>query len=140
MIKSYKMSEFIRYVIVGGSAFIVDIFIIYIFKNFVFSHLCITGIYISTALGFIAGLIYNYILSLTFVFDEAKNNNRGKSIRSFIIFTLIGFIGLLITELGMYMGVQVFLINYLIVKIFVSGIVLIWNYSARKILIFRQVK
>ena len=136
--KKYKLlQEFSRYVLVGGTAFVVDMTILYLFKNYVFYDFTEIGVYISTALGFIGGLIYNYILSLTFVFENAKAQNKGKSIGAFIVFLLIGIVGLLLTELGMYIGIQLFNINYLVVKTLVAGIVLIWNYGIRKILIFK---
>lgn len=137
MNKTYIL-EFMRYVIVGGSAFIIDLFLLYIFKSYILDDLGTTGIYISTAIGFIGGLIYNYALSIVFVFENAKKNNKGKSLGSFIIFSIIGIIGLGMTEFGMYVGLEIIEINYLIVKIFVTGIVLFWNYVARKILIFKE--
>ena len=131
------IKEFIRYLLVGGTAFIVDFTLLYLFKTYVFYNMAVTGVYISTALGFVGGLIYNYVLSLLYVFESAKENHKGKDIRSFIIFTIIGVVGLILTELGMYVGVELFAINYLIVKVFVAGVVLIWNYGIRKILIFK---
>lgn len=130
------IKEFERYLIVGGSAFIVDFVVLYIFQTYVFYNLDIVGIYLSTALGFIGGLIYNYVLSLIYVFESAKELNKGKNVKSFIVFTIVGIIGLMITELGMYIGVGILAINYLFVKVCVSGIVLLWNYGTRKILIF----
>ena len=136
--KKYKLlQEFSRYVLVGGTAFAVDITILYLFKNYVFYNLSEIGVYISTALGFISGLIYNYILSLTFVFENAMAQNKGKTIDAFIAFLLIGMAGLLLTEIGMYIGIQIFVINYLVVKTLVAAVVLIWNYGMRKILIFK---
>jgi putative flippase GtrA len=138
MKKINLLKEFIRYLFVGGTAFFIDFFILYILKTYVFYGLNLFGIYISTALGFIGGLIYNYIMSLLYVFESAKDENSGKSIKSFIIFALIGVVGLILTEIGMYVGVGVMTINYMIVKVIVAGVVLIWNYGARKILIFKM--
>ena len=135
--KKYKLlEEFGRYLLVGGTAFAVDIAILLIFKNYVFYNFVI-GVYISTALGFIGGLMYNYILSLTFVFENAKAQNKGKTIGAFIAFLLIGLAGLLLTEAGMYIGIEIFAINYLVVRVLVAAVVLIWNYGIRKILIFK---
>ncbi len=131
------IKEFGRYIIVGGSAFLVDILLLYIFKTYVFDTMGHTGLYISTALGFTGGLVFNYILSIIFVFENAKKYNNGKSINGFTLFTIIGLIGLSLTELGMYSGVELLDANYLIVKAFVAGIVLLWNYGARKVLIFK---
>lgn len=131
------MKEFSRYILVGGSAFIVDIALLYIFRTYVFNGLGLKGIYISTALGFTGGLVYNYFLSLIFVFDGAKQNDKGKSFGAFIVFAVIGIAGLLLTEFGMFLGVEIYQINFLITKICVAGLVLIWNYGVRKILIFK---
>lgn len=136
--KKYKLfQEFSRYIIVGGTAFIVDMVLLFIFNNYVFYNFGEIGIYISIALGFSGGLIYNYFLSLFFVFESAKDQNKGKTLSAFIIFFLIGIVGLALTEIGMYIGIEVFNINYLIAKILVATCVLIWNYDARKVLIFR---
>lgn len=133
----YKIiQEFGRYLIVGGTAFFVDMSILFIFNTYVF-HPFSYGVYISAALGFIGGLVYNYIFSLVFVFKSAKEQNKGKNIGAFITFFLIGVIGLLLTELGMYAGIELLEINYLIVKVLVAGCVLIWNYGLKRILIFK---
>ena len=148
--------EFLRYVVVGGIAFIVDFGSLYVFKEFVFKNLDY-GIYISTAIGFILGLIVNYILSLQFVFTQAKDQGKGRDTKSFAIFAIIGIIGLGLTELGMYLGCDLLKsqldssltyisdyvgydlvkYGYLLVKCFVTAVVLLWNYAGRKIIIFR---
>ncbi len=134
------VKEFARYLVVGGSAFLVDYGVLYLTKTYLFQSLGDTGVYLATALGFLAGLIYNYILSLIWVFQSAKTQNKGKTIGAFVIFAVIGVIGLLLTEGGMYIGYQLLGINYLIVKLFVAAVVLLWNYGARKVILFRDRK
>ena len=129
--------EFIRYAFVGGIAFLLDILTLYFFKTKVFFELEDMGIYISTALGFLAGLVFNYIFSLAFVFKSTKEKKKGRDIFSFFLFLVIGVIGLFLTEAGMYVGVEFLYINYLLTKVIVAILVLIWNYVARKVLIFR---
>jgi putative flippase GtrA len=132
------LAEFFRYVLVGGSAFVVDIGILYAAKTYIFYGLGAAGILIAAACGFIAGLIFNYIFSITFVFKETNDNVRKHKVRSFIIFTIIGVAGLGLTEFLMYAGISVFGQRlYLAVKVVTAGIVLIWNYGARKLLIFK---
>ena len=133
--------EFLRYVLVGGMAFLVDFGVLYLSKTMFFSRMGHTGILLSAALGFTAGLIFNYIFSLFFVFRQIDENVKRRKIRSFVLFAVIGIIGLLITELCMYAGIYMFGQKwYLIVKIFTAGIVLLWNYAGRKILIFKGAK
>ena len=134
------VKEFARYLVVGGTAFLVDYGVLFLSKTFLFQSLGDTGVYLATALGFLAGLIYNYILSLIWVFQSAKAQNKGKTVGAFVVFAVIGAIGLLLTEGGMYVGYQLLHINYLIVKLFVAAVVLLWNYGARKMILFRDDK
>ena len=148
--------EFLRYVVVGGIAFLVDFGSLYLSQEFIFHNNPI-GIYPSTAIGFILGLIVNYTLSLKFVFTQKKDQGKGRDTKSFAIFAIIGIIGLGLTELGMYIGCDLlktqldnsltYISNsigynlvqhgYLLVKCFVTAVVLLWNYAGRKIIIFR---
>ena len=136
LIRKPIVTEFARYLLVGGTAFIVDFGTLVLFKQFILPDWNGLGLYIATALGFIAGLVYNYILSLVFVFTRAKG--KGRSVGAFIVFAVIGLIGLALTELGMYIGVDLLKLYYMLVKVFVTAVVLIWNYAARKILIFKE--
>ena len=147
--------EFARYLVVGGAAFLVDWGTLYLTYQYVFIGLegrqwmiaTTTGsivlgdwcLILATATAFIAGLVFNYILSLIWVFKSAKESNKGKTVGAFVIFAIIGIIGLLLTEVGMEFGTRwVGKEYFMVVKIFVAGVVLIWNYVARKILIFKD--
>lgn len=131
------LNEFIKYIFVGGTAFCLDTLTLYLCKTKIFLELGHIGLYISTALGFLAGLIFNYIFSLIFVFKSAIEENKGRNALSFFLFLIIGIVGLLLTEAGMCAGVNFLNMNYLFTKVIVAIIVLIWNYAARKILIFK---
>jgi putative flippase GtrA len=96
------------------------------------------GVLCATALGFLAGLIYNYILSTVFVFKKIDENAKKHRARSFIMFAAIGIIGLGLTELCMYAGIRLFGRQYyLVIKTLTAALVLMWNYIARKMLIFK---
>lgn len=132
------INEFIRYLFVGGSAFILDTGVFILTQRFVFYNDGEIGILIAAALGFMVGLIYNYILSIYFVFKKACDRVKGKQGRSFFFFAIIGIVGLGLTEVGMHLGIKLFdLQYYLFIKIFVSAVVLLWNYTARKVFIFK---
>lgn len=132
------IKEFARYLVVGGTAFLVDFGVLYLSKTYLFHSLGDLGVYLATALGFLVGLTYNYILSLIWVFQSAKDQKKGRTVGAFLIFAIIGAIGLLLTEGGMFLGYQLLHINYMIVKLVVAAFVLLWNYGARKILIFKD--
>ncbi|SHH90907.1 Putative flippase GtrA (transmembrane translocase of bactoprenol-linked glucose) [Sporobacter termitidis DSM 10068] len=129
--------EFIRYCVVGGAAFLVDAGILALFNQVILPELGGYRLYIATAIGFLAGLVFNYIFSLLFVFSAAKNGRVGRSVGAFAIFAVVGGIGLGLTELGMYIGVSRLGLHYMLVKVVVTAVVLMWNYLGRKILIFK---
>lgn len=128
--------EFLRYVVVGGIAFLADFGTLVGFQELVFHRLSF-GVYVSTVCGFIVGLSVNYFLSLIFVFTQAKDRGKGRSFWAFVVFGVIGLVGLGLTELGMWFGIECLDWNYMIVKILVTGAVLMWNYLGRKLIIFR---
>lgn len=140
LLKPSVIKEFMRYAVVGGISFLADFGTLTLFEELIFRQQTDRQIFISTAAGFIVGLVINYILSLIFVFRAKDNKNSGKSVGDFIIFTLVGVIGLAITEGLMHLGVNVLGFHYMITKIVTAGIVLIWNYLGRKILIFNRSK
>lgn len=94
----------------------------------------------SVAAGFIVGLAVNFILSNIFVFKEKEQREKGKTLGAFLIYTLVGVIGFGLTELLTILGTLVIGeggVWYLVLTCFVKGVVLIWNYVGRKILVYR---
>ncbi len=130
--------EFFRYALVGGIAFLVDSGTLSVFQEFILTGGTRSELFISAAAGFIAGLAVNYALSLIFVFKSSENKNSGKSVRAFMTFAIVGIIGLGLTELGMYAGVYLLKLHYLITKVAVAALVLVWNYAGRKIFVFNK--
>lgn len=129
--------EFLRYVVVGGLAFVVDLGALVLAQELLFGNFAL-GVYWATALGFVVGLTVNYALSLRFVFTQEKDRGKGRTVSAFLVFGLIGLLGLWWTELGMWIGVSVLGGHYVPVKIVVTGVVLLLNYLGRKILIFNR--
>jgi putative flippase GtrA len=130
------LREFFRYLIVGGAAFLVDFGVLNL-SCALLPPLFGYRLYIATALGFIAGLVFNYALSPIFVFKAAKKTGAGRSVKAFTVFAVIGIVGLGLTELGMYAGTALLRLDFRLVKIVVTAFVLLWNYAGRKILIFK---
>lgn len=135
------IEEFFKYAVVGGFAFLVDTGVLVFFKECVFhNYRNDVAIMISTALGFIAGLIFNFIVSHMFVFKSEEQRKRGRNLFGFIMYGIVGIIGLVITEAGMLLGIR--LVGdagfyYIIVKCIVAFVVLLWNYAARKKFVYK---
>lgn len=121
--------QFLRYVFVGGAAFIVDFFSLFLLTDYF-------GIYyiISAALAFILGLVTNYLLSIKWVFNQRNIDN--KTIE-FSLFAFIGIIGLGLNEIFIWFFTSKLSIYYMISKIITAIIILFWNFFARKLTLFQ---
>ncbi len=126
--------EFFKYILVGGSAFVIDFVTMWICNEFIFRG---SYLHLSVFIGYTVGLVYNFLLSCKYVYKDGFKKIEGKEAVSFIIFTIIGLIGLALTEGFMHLFAIIIGINYLISKIITGGLVMFWNYLARKIVIFK---
>ena len=117
-----------RYVFVVGTAFVVDFFFLYFFCD-------ICGIYylISGVLSFIISVLVNYIMSTKWVFNQDNIDNK---ILEFNLFLLISAIGLVFTEILLWLFTDVFGLYYLISKIIAAIIVMFWNFIARRVMFY----
>ena len=145
------VKEIVRFLIVGGFATLCDYITYFLFKKiFLVSLDPSASTYISTTLGFLVGLLVNWVLQ-KFVYRYITAN-QAKSPRVFLKFVLLSVIGLLITQLGMMLG-SAYWFNKLYVTIIVkfdfwelftkcalTGLVLILNYVGRKLYVFREPK
>ena len=143
--------EILRFVIVGGIATVVDFFVmgvvLYIFDPSLYPHFynvfiggeepALVAKLVGTGVGFIFGLIANYVLSVIFVFNE---KGKSKTVGGFILFAVFSAIGLLIHEFGMYLISDLLSVNEWITKIILTFVVLVYNYISRKIFIFKKEK
>ena len=94
---------------------------------------------ISNATGFTVSVIVNYILSITVVFDARK---EGSKLKQFVVFVILSLIGLGINQLIMKYGTawldQYMERSYMLVKIFATGVVMVYNFITRKIFIEKK--
>jgi putative flippase GtrA len=140
--KKDTLFEFLRYAVVGGVAALVDMGV-----NYAVLYLLLGAtkddklqVAIAVTAGFIIGLIVNFALSNLFVFRTEKQQKEGKTVKAFIIYALVGIIGYFLT-VGLTLIGTLFIGDagcwYLLLTCAVKGIVLIWNYVGRKILVYR---
>ena len=146
--------EIFRFLLVGGTATVFDYAITYLFFHFILPE-SLVGFFLATTFsvifGFTCGLLINWFLSVYFVFRAVKNKAESSSKKAFLIFTLIGVIGLGITWLGMLLvdvlpafqifGAENFLgepWKWWMMKVVMTCIVLVWNYVGRKLLVFKS--
>lgn len=122
--------QIIKFGGVGALCFVIDYGILFVLTEFV-------GLYylLSSAISFSISVIVNYILSILFVFDTNTENN---GIRNFVLFVIFSIIGLLLTTGIMKLGVDILSWNYMFVKIFATGIVMVYNFITRKIFLEKR--
>lgn len=124
--------QLFRYAIVGGLAFVVDFGTLWILTEFAGLHY-----QVSAAMGFIFGLLVNYFISVKWVFTaNAAERAASASLRSveFICYAIIGVIGLGLNSLILWLCTDVIGIHYLASKLISTGLVFIWNFLARRML------
>lgn len=116
--------QIFKFGIVGGIAFLIDYVVLFCCKEFIG-----LSVLLSAAIAFTVSVVYNYIASVKWVFDVNKEKSAKKN---FVIFIILSIIGLIITEIIMWIGSDIMKINYLIVKIIATAIVMVFNFITRK--------
>jgi putative flippase GtrA len=116
--------QFVKYFGVALVGYLFDFGILFILNEFFHVYYLIAA-----ASGFIIGLIITFFLSNRFVFGESKIKSKSAE---FGFFAIIGVIGLGILTILMWFFTDVFLINYLVSKVFATVFVYIWNFFARR--------
>lgn len=118
--------QFFRYLFVGGIAAVVNIGMLYVFTDIMHINYIISNI-----LSFTLGLFTNYILSKKFVFQGETSISKTKE---FIIYAIIGVLGLGIDTFLVWLFTDVFKVYYMLSKLISTMIVFVWNFGARKVL------
>ena len=118
-------AQMFKFLIVGGLAFVIDYLVLIICKE-VFG----ISVLLSAAIAFTISVIFNYLLSIKWVFEVDQSKSKK---RNFILFIVLSIVGLIITEIIMEIGCNYLNIYYLIVKIFATAVVMVFNFITRKI-------
>lgn len=137
------IAQILKFGVVGGLSFLIDFII-----TLIVSAICRSaGMQVATAatvgglFGFCISLIFNYFMSMKYVFERRDDIDRRKE---FVIFALLSLIGLGINELILYFGVIIcdmavpkLVADYpsvitAVVKMAATGIVMVYNFISRK--------
>lgn len=122
--KTSLIQQLIRFAFVGGSAFVID-YGIMIFLTEVIG----INYLLSSALSFCVSVIYNYILSIRWVFNITGER---KHTQDLTIFMVLSVIGLGINQFIMWIAVDKLGVFYMISKIGATAIVMVYNFITRK--------
>ena len=120
--------QILKFGVVGALAFVIDYgLLIFCTEKLGINYL------ISGAIAFSVAVVFNYILSMLWVYDTS-GNDRDKKMQ-LVIFIILSVIGLGLTELLMWIGTDLLGIHYTITKIIATVIVMFYNFVTRKILL-----
>lgn len=84
---------------------------------------------LSAAASFVVSVIFNYAASMRFVFTRREDLSRSAELAIFIVLSVIG---LGINEALMWAGTTALDLNYVLVKVAATAVVMLWNFFSRK--------
>lgn len=119
-----------RFGIVGGLAFLIDYGILLVLKEIFHIH------YLwAAAIAFAISTVFNYWLSVTWVFTEKVERKKTTELA---VFVFLSIIGLVINLLCMWLFTDIVHIDYKLSKIAATAIVMIFNFITRKIFLEKK--
>ena len=96
------------------------------------TEICGISYLVSSGISFFVSVMVNYTLSLKFVFETDKDNNK---VVEFLIFIILSVVGLGINQVLMWVCVDKLHVYYMISKIGVTGVVMVYNFITRKLIL-----
>jgi putative flippase GtrA len=119
--------QLLRYVVVGAAAAIVDTSVLLFLAHKLGVHYQVAGI-----IGFCGGLLTNYALARIWVFPD----RRHAPWKEFSLFAIIGVVGVGLNALILRVGVDGLHATLVVAKITSLVMVFLWNFGARRVLVF----
>lgn len=128
LISYFLKHEFIRFLIIGGIATIIDWSIFYLLSIKL-------GIYYQIALtiSFMFALLFNFTLSKLFTFRNKSKNH----LKQYGVYFFVSLVSLLLSMSIMYMFVDILVIDKMVSKVITTGIMLFVNYFSHKNISFK---
>lgn len=120
------LKQIFRFGIVGVISFGIDYGIFFLLHNFAGIHYLIANL-----CSFSVSVIVNYILNLKYVFTSNKSNK----VQEVVWYIVLNVIGLGINELVLSLCVSYVAMSAMWAKIIATGVVMVYNFISRKILL-----
>ena len=129
----FRLLELSRYFVASGVALAIDLGLLIGLTELVHLHY-----QTAAAIGFSTGLVAIYLMSIFWVFENRAL--AGNQTAEFVVFTLIGIVGLGINHGVLWLLADAAGAHYLAAKMVSVGIVFAWNFVARKMTLFQRTK
>ena len=122
------VTQLFRYVITGVSSFLVDFLFLFFLEAAGMHYLP------AAACSFTAGTVCNFLLTKFFAF-KSINATVGPAVEV-LVFCAISVVGLLLTELLMFLFTSHLHVYFMVSKLISSILVFFWNFLARKFILY----
>lgn len=123
--KKSLAQQLIRFGFVGIAATLIDYGIMVLL-----TELFGVNYLISSMISFCVSVVFNYIMSITWVFNVTGERKKAQDMTVFLVLSVIG---LGINQLIMWIAVDRLHIFYMISKIGATAVVMVYNFITRKI-------
>ncbi|MBQ1186138.1 MAG: GtrA family protein [Clostridia bacterium] len=123
-----NIKEFLLYVIVGGIATVAEWVSFFVLDKLSVHYA------IATTLAYFTGTLVNWAAGRILIFKEPNQS----FIKEIVSIYLASFIGLLLNLIIMWIAVDLFDITEMVSKIAATGIVFMYNFLIRKLLIYKK--
>ena len=114
-----------KYSMVGMSGTVIDLLFLYILVDM----LSIDVMY-AVMISFVLAVTNNFIFNKIWTFKDSVNDDLYHI--KYLKFMIISIIGLLFTTILMFILNKIFMLWYMLAKVIISIVVLLWNYYANK--------
>ncbi len=121
------IAQVARFGVVGIAAFVVDYGLMV-----ALTELAGMNPVASATISFAVSVVFNYVASMRFVFHHRQGMSRR---REFAVFVALSVAGLGINDALMWGGTALAGIDYRVVKIGATAVVMVWNFVTRKVLL-----
>ncbi len=123
--KKSLAQQLVRFGFVGIAATLIDYGIMVLL-----TELFGVNYLISSMVSFCVSVVFNYIMSITWVFNVTGERKKAQDMTVFLVLSVIG---LGINQLIMWIAVDKLHIFYMISKIGATAVVMVYNFITRKI-------
>ena len=128
------IKQIYRFAFVGGTAFILDFGILWLLTEGVGINYLISNV-----LSFTISTIYNYVLSVNWVFQtNNKTNTKTNHQTNLFVFTALSITALAINQFILYTIVETLKTTPLVAKIVATLITMVFNFITRKLFLERN--
>ncbi|OUO59927.1 GtrA family protein [Olsenella sp. An270] len=118
------IEQLLKFGVVGAAATLIDFAVM-----IALTELAGLDPVISAGVSFTVSVVFNYLASMRFVFTRREDLGRAAEAAIFVALSLAG---LAINEVLMWLGVTMLRLNYVLVKVAATCVVMLWNFLSRK--------